>query len=312
MEKERNPPSVVLPEERLMGAQRIKVLVAEDNPGGSSFWKDILSEIGDANIQARYVEKLSDVDKHMGDNLPDVIILDLTQPDGKGLGIFLGVYGMAPTVPIIVIINKDDPKLAVEVMQEGAQDCLVKNEIDAYLLNRSMRNAIGRQRHLKELQSFSIIDELTGLYNRRGFLTLSSQQFKMADRSKHSLLLVFADVDGLKKINDTLGHHRGDLALMETAHVLREAFRETDILARLSGDEFVALMVLNRETHAESALARFQKTLEEHNSYRNRDFKLSVSFGTAIYEPTSPTSIGDLLANADQLMYERKKSKGPK
>lgn len=295
-----------------MDAQKIKVLLAEDNPGGSPFWTDILSGIENANIQVRHVHQLSDIDKHIGDKLPDVIILDLTLPDGKGLSVFLEVYHMAPTVPIIVITKKDDLKLGVQVMQEGAQDCLVKTDIDAYLLNRSMHYAIGRQQHLKELRSFSIIDELTGLYNRRGFLTLVEQQFKMAERTEQSLLLVFADLDGLKSINDTFGHHRGDLALMETAHVLREAFRETDILARLGGDEFVVLMVSGKETHAESALGRFQKTLDEHNSYRGRDFKLSVSIGMAVYEPSSPCSIGDLLEKADKLMYEKKKSKDQK
>ena len=295
-----------------MDTQKINVLLAEDNPKGSTFWTQILSGIEDANIQFQHVQQLSEIDKHIGDNLPDVIILDLTLPDGKGLGIFLSVYDMAPTVPIIVITKRDDPKLGVQVMQEGAQDCLVKSDIDSYLLSRSMRYAIGRQRHLKELRTFSIIDELTGLYNRRGFLTLAEQQFKMADRTKQCLLLVFADVDGLKSINDSLGHHRGDLALMETAHVLRETFRETDILARLSGDEFVALMASDQEAHTESALARFQKTMDDHNSYRGRDFKLSVSIGVAFYDPDFPCSIGDLLEKADQLMYESKKSKGQK
>lgn len=96
---------------------------------------------------------------------------------------------------------------------------------------------------------------------------------------------------------------------METAHVLRVAFRETDILARLSGDEFVALLVGNAETHAASALERFQNTLDDHNSYRGGDFKLSVSLGIALYDPSSPCSIGDLMERADRLMYERKRLK---
>lgn len=295
-----------------MDEQKIKVLLAEDNPDGLPFWEDILSGIEDSNIQVQHVKQLSDIRKLISENLPNVIILDLTLPGGNGLKIFLDVYNMAPTVPIIVITGDDDQKLAVQTMQEGAQDCLLKTDIDGYLLSRSMRYAIRRQQHLKELRSFSIIDELTGLYNRRGFLTLSEQQFKMAARTKNSLLLVFADLDGLKSINDTLGHHRGDLALMETAHVLREAFRETDILARLSGDEFVALLTGRKDTGAESAIQRFKDTLDEHNSYRGRNFKLSVSIGIAPYDPHSPCSIGELLEKADRLMYEQKKSKGRK
>ena len=205
-----------------MFGEKIKVLLAEDNPSGSTFWRQILSGIQDANIQVIHIVRLSDIGKYIRENLPDVIILDLTLPDGKGIKVFLDVYHSAPTVPIVVITGAADQKLAIQAMQEGAQDCLVKSDIDSYLLSRSMRYAIGRQKHLKELRSFSVIDELTGLYNRRGFLTLAEQQFKMANRTKQSLLLVFADLDGLKAINDTFGHHRGDLALMETAHVFRE------------------------------------------------------------------------------------------
>lgn len=292
-----------------MEGHKIKVLLVEDNPSGSLFWQKVLSEIHDANIQILYIKTLSDVGKYIGDDLPDVIILDLTLPGGNGIELFLIVYNMAPTVPIIVITASDDQKLAILAMQEGAQDCLTKNDIDSYLLNRSMRYAIGRQKHLKELRNFSVIDELTGLYNRRGFLTLAEQQFKMADRTMSSLLLVFADLDGLKSINDTYGHHRGDLALMETAHVLREAFRETDILARLGGDEFVALLIRSRDTGAESVLQRFQETVDEHNAYRGRNFKFAISMGTALYDPQSPCSIGELLEKADRIMYEQKKTK---
>jgi two-component system, cell cycle response regulator len=308
-----------------MDGQKIKVLLAEDNPSGSPFWQRILSEIKDSNIQILHIKKLSDVGKSIEENLPDVIILDLTLPEGKELKVFLDVYKMAPAVPIIVILGKRDQKLAVDAMQEGAQDCLVKSDIDSYLLGRSMRYAIGRQKHLKELRAFSVIDELTGLYNRRGFLTLVEQQFKMVDRTGQSLLLVFVDLDGLKSINDSLGHHRGDLALMETAHVLRESFRETDIVARLGGDEFAALLTSDKDIGSEaslkriqetldehSAYKRFQEMLDEHNAYRGRDFKLSVSIGIALYNPLSPCSIGELLEKADQHMYEMKKTKNKK
>ena len=295
-----------------MDGQKIKVLLVEDNPGGSTFWRQVLSEIQDTHIRFLSIEQLSDIGKYIGEDLPDVIILDLTLPDSEGLKVFLNVYNMAPTVPIIVITGCENQKLAIQTMQEGAQDCLVKSDIDSFLLGRSMRYAIGRQKHLKELQSFSVIDELTGLYNRRGFLTLAEQQFKMAGRTGQSLLLVFADLDGLKSINDTHGHHRGDLALVETAHVLREAFRDTDILARLSGDEFVALLTAGKDTGKESSVGRFKETLKEHNAYRGRNFRLSVSIGIALYDPSSPCSISELLEKADHLMYEQKRLKNAK
>jgi diguanylate cyclase (GGDEF)-like protein len=291
---------------------KINVLVAEFSPGGVNYWKKILSEVLDANHPFTRANRVTDIDKSIKEKPPDVLILDLTLPDVDGLKIFLDVCNMAPTVPVVVVLASDDQKLATLVIQKGAQDCLVKKHIDAFLLSRSLRCAIGRQAHLMELRSFSFIDELTGLYNRRGFLNFAEQQFKIADRMKQSLLLVFADLDGLKSINDSFGHHRGDLALMETAHVLREAFRETDIVARLGGDEFAALLISGKESGAQVILKHFQETLDEHNGYRNRNFKLSVSLGVALYDPLAPCSIVVLLEKADQLMYEQKNAKKAK
>jgi len=123
------------------------------------------------------------------------------------------------------------------------------------------------------------------------------------------LMCAFSTLDGLKTINDTIGHHSGDIAIMETACVLREAFRESDILGRLSGDEFVALLSGINDIKEEALMGRFQETLDEHNRYPSRSFQLSVSIGIARYDPRSPCSIGDLLANADSLMYKKKKVK---
>ncbi len=295
-----------------MENSKINVLLAEDNPEGSFFWERIITDITDTDIEFVHIEKLSDVRKHLASETPDIILLDLSLSRTGGLEAFLSVNEMATTIPIIVVTGTDDQKFAVQTALEGAQDCLVKGNINGYWLNRSMRFAIGRQKYLKQLKAFSVVDELTGLYNRRGFLILADQQIKMADRTEQSLLLVFADVDGLKAINDTLGHHRGDLALMETAHVLRESFRETDILGRLSGDEFVALLTCSLDVNEELLLKRFKKTMDEHNSYRERNFKLSVSIGIAPYSPHSSCSAADLLVKADSVMYKQKKKKKEK
>jgi diguanylate cyclase (GGDEF)-like protein len=292
-----------------MEKPKINVLLVEGNSAGSFFWEQVIAEIRDKDIEFTHIEGMSDIGEHLGEKKPDVILLDLSLPGVKGLEVFLSVYKMVPTIPIIVVTGTDDQKLAVQAALEGAQDCLVKSDINGYLLSRSIRSAIGRERHLNQQRAFSIIDELTGLYNRRGFLTLADQQIKISNGTGQSLLLVFADVDGLKAINDNLGHHRGDLALMEAAHVLREAFRETDILGRLGGDEFVALLACAADINEESLTKRFQETMDEHNSFIERSFKLSISIGIALYDPHSPCSAVDLLVNADSLMYKQKKEK---
>jgi diguanylate cyclase (GGDEF)-like protein len=287
---------------------KIKVLLAEDNSPGSIFWEQLLSEIRDARIEFVHIERVP-LEKQNESEPPDVILLDLSLPEGDGFEVFLSVYEIYPAIPIIVVTQTDHQKLAVQFVLAGAQDCLVKSAISGFSLSRSMRYAIGREKHLKQVHSISAIDELTGLYNRRGFLTNAGNRLKLSNQTGQTLLLVFADVDGLKIINDTLGHHLGDMALMETAHLLREAFRETDILARLSGDEFVALLGSSDEVNEESLRKRFETALFEHNAYPERSFILSVSLGISLYDPIKPCSIGDLLANADKVMYKQKKTK---
>ena len=292
-----------------MEKSKITVLIAENNPEGSFFWERIITEIQSADVEFVHIENISDILKYLENESPDVILLDLSLPAGGGFEIFLLVYNKAPAIPIILVTGNDNQKLSVQATLEGAQDSLSKNDITGYLLNRSMRYAIGRQKHLWQERTLSASDELTGLCNRRGFLMRAEEQLKISDRSGQPLFLVFADVDGLKAINDTIGHHSGDIAIMETACVLREAFRESDILGRLSGDEFVALLTSVDDVKEEYLIKRFQETLDEHNRYPARSFQLSVSIGVASYNPHSPCSIGDLLAKADLLMYKKKKIK---
>lgn len=167
--------------------------------------------------------------------------------------------------------------------------------------------AIGlANRMTAELRSLSLVDDLTGLYNRRGFLFLAQQQVKIADRMKRGMLILFADVDDMKRINDTLGHREGDLALIETATILKETFREADIIARIGGDEFAVLTVEARKDSVEILRTRLQENLDARNAKGDPHYKLSISVGIARYDAESPCSIGDLLAQADALMYEQK------
>jgi diguanylate cyclase (GGDEF)-like protein/PAS domain S-box-containing protein len=163
-----------------------------------------------------------------------------------------------------------------------------------------------RVRMEETLRALALVDDLTGLYNRRGFFTLAEQQLKASERAQRKMALLFADFDGLKQINDAFGHLAGDRALIETANVLKETFRESDIIARIGGDEFVVLATETNGSPTEVLTARLQENLEARNTRRDRDYKLSLSLGLARYNPECPCSIDDLLIQADRAMYERK------
>lgn len=200
-------------------------------------------------------------------------------------------------------VKKDGTILFIEV--SVAQTIYQRRAVSlAYL-----RDVTERERLEEQLRTMSLTDELTALYNRRGFFTLAQQQIKLAERTKKSLLLFFADLDRMKQINDTLGHGEGDNALLETTAVLKETFRESDIIGRMGGDEFAALAIDTTDETGEVLMKRLHDVLEACNNLEERKYTLSLSVGTARYDPEAPSSLDELMARADMLMYEEKKRK---
>ena len=165
-----------------------------------------------------------------------------------------------------------------------------------------------RKRAEDELKKLLLVDELTGLPNRRGFITLSEQALKVATRMQRDVLMIFIDVDHLKHINDTWGHLAGDRALIDTARVLQESCREADIVARLGGDEFVALMSVDSDQTAQLISDRIQARVEAHNRETQRGYPLSLSVG-ATRSKAEGTMLADLLAQADTALYEQKRGR---
>jgi diguanylate cyclase (GGDEF)-like protein/PAS domain S-box-containing protein len=164
-----------------------------------------------------------------------------------------------------------------------------------------------RKRVEAALQSLSLVDELTGLYNRRGFMAVTEQHLAAIRRNKKVPVVLYADLDGLKRINDSLGHHEGDRALTKTAEILKDTFRTSDIVARLGGDEFVVLAAIGKEESADSLTARLQERFEIHNSKAKLPYQLSISVGVVHFD--EETSLEEVTARADRIMYEDKRRK---
>lgn len=179
-----------------------------------------------------------------------------------------------------------------------------------YLVSERERLLNEIRKSEERFRALSLRDELTNLYNRRGFVLLTEQQFKVAGRTRKGILLLFVDVDNLKWINDKLGHLEGDKALIEVANVLRMNVREADILARFGGDEFAAIINDASDGLPEILSQRLREDLQKINLDGAQSFKLSVSIGFARYEPASPCTLEELLDQADRNMYRNKKGKG--
>lgn len=162
----------------------------------------------------------------------------------------------------------------------------------------------------KHLETMASTDQLTGLYNRRGFINLAERQLKYSKRSKQKMLLFFADVDKMKWINDSLGHEDGDKALISTAKILAKTFRSSDIISRVGGDEFAILALDADEEMAEGLLKRLTKLVKKSNTGKGRKYDLSISIGYAVFDPHHHDALNELMSRADMQMYQNKKNKG--
>lgn len=235
---------------------------------------------------------------------PDVLLTDIVMPGMRGLDLVGRAKRIHPGMTVVVMTGFVEDFSYDEAIRSGAADFIKKPFTIDELLVRIRHGQM--QEHLRAL---SITDELTGLSNRRGFFAFTQQQMKHAKRNNERMAIFFADVDNLKAINDTYGHVTGDHALADAAQILRETFRDSDIIARMGGDEFAVVLGNVQDGSIAAVRERLAKRLEEYNARRDGTFKLSLSEGLAIFDPANPVSVDDLLREADARMYEQKQMK---
>jgi diguanylate cyclase (GGDEF)-like protein/PAS domain S-box-containing protein len=167
-----------------------------------------------------------------------------------------------------------------------------------------------RKRAEETIRELSLTDELTGLRNRRGFLTLAQMEMALIRRTKRQMALFYIDLDGMKKINDSFGHQTGDLALQDIAQILRQTFRESDIICRLGGDEFAVLALETTGRPREQIVRRLQAKIDSHNNTANRQYTIAVSVGMIHVDSGSTITLEELMAQADTEMYQAKQKRG--
>jgi diguanylate cyclase (GGDEF)-like protein len=235
-------------------------------------------------------------------NAPDVVVIAL------GAAVELGISMMAarravPDAAIVVVVPWFEEALFLSAIRLGAEDCVTAAQLDSPGLLRVLLVAAERHRLTSSLRAAAFTDELTGLYNRRGYVTRAATLLKVAEPK--SIWQIFFDVDELKIINDTYGHWAGDRALMEVAVVLRQAFRSTDIVARVGGDEFAVLATAPADAAPDSWTARWREPFVALAT--RKDLPLSVSVGLAQPDEHGQMTPEDLLTRADTTMYTAKR-----
>ncbi|WP_413166710.1 diguanylate cyclase [Capilliphycus salinus ALCB114379] len=262
---------------------------------------------------------------------PDLILLDINMPEMNGFEVCQQLKNSekSASIPVIFISALERIEDKVQAFELGGGDYITKPFQEQEVLMRVKNQLLIQQQHQQlleqnkrlereiqerlkaeaEVRQLSLTDELTGLYNRRGFFVLAEQQMKIARRTKLYCCIVFTDLDGLKKINDTLGHEMGDRAIINAAQILKQTFRDADIIARLGGDEF-ALFISGADGTSQDFYRRLKANIDEFNHHQNQAYKLSMSIGVQTCDfNNNQFSLAEGLALADQLMYEHKKNK---
>jgi diguanylate cyclase (GGDEF)-like protein len=239
---------------------------------------------------------------------PDLVLMDI-KLKGRLDGVAAAQeIGDRLDIPVVYLTAYADEQTVRRAKVTEPFGYLVK-PFDERSLHAAVEVALHRHRMQMALRSLAHVDELTGLYNRRGFFAHARQHLKVARRTKRALWLIFMDLDGFKTINDRFGHQEGDLALIETAEILRKTFRDSDVIARLGGDEFTALGIHASDDSVQMMTARLEENLREVNGGSGRRYELEFSVGVARFDPKEMGSIEELVAKADEALYEQKRSK---
>jgi len=283
-------------------------LVVDDDPDEIEILRRALRDTNDTRFQLIVAETLQSALDIMQRQTVHLVILDLNLPDSRGFDTFMTFQDRHYGVPVVVVTGYEDQSLAIRAIRMGAQDYIVKGSYKPDLTAKALRFAIERHRIMQSHMGRSMQDELTGLYNRRGFMDFARKQLRLAVRDEKDLMLLYADLDNMKLVNDNFGHEVGDELLKDTGEIMRKAFRETDILGRIGGDEFVALAVGAAPEYTGIIVTRLMRHVQEFNMKAERPYNIQISLGLASFDPRNPVELDELMHRADQAMYMDKRS----
>jgi len=294
-----------------------RALVVLDSRENSWFLSEDSHELLDCqllDIKGLQVN-IEDVDRALlmiAEKLPDVLLLDSTLARNLALSLLIQVRDKFPTLPVVLL---PDIRRALEAqgssgvggnlpLRFGTDDVLDSALVASDAIAQAIRFTHGQRGIQHALLQMILRDDLTGLHNRRGFMALATQHLRCACDMGQPMAMFFADVDGLKSINDRFGHGEGDRALARAAACIRQTFRKFDLTARLSGDEFVALTV---EVPGRSTAAICRRLQSKLAHCSGAEYKLSLSVGVAHFDPASPVTLQELMRQADAALYRHKR-----
>lgn len=289
--------------------QTIKVLLVEDMVMIAKINEQMLKKSPANRYSVTHKVDLAGTVAALKTDEYDVVLLDLNLPDSRELDTLARVVEVAPETPVIVLTASNDDEVGLRAVKVGAQDFLLKGDFNYLTLDRAIVYSIERHRLQRTIRQLAVLDELTGLYNRRGFNSLNGDVIEKVKATGQRGFLCYFDLDRFKQINDVLGHAKGDEALKEFSANIQSVFRKDVLLVRLGGDEFVAMGVEQQPGQAEQALQSLTVLLSVRNAQAGCPFILESSAGIAYFDQKGPHGIEELSAAADAALYQNKESR---
>lgn len=298
-----------------MADQIIQVLLIEDNPADALLLREAVREDALSLFEFTVAQSLKSGLTLLHERPFDVVLLDLGLPDSQGLQSFETVHNAFPEKPVVVLSGSNDQRLALEAVQSGAQDYLVKGSTGWEIASRAMRYAIERKRMEERLHYMATHDALTGLPNRQLFHDRLTHAIKLSRRlssqksEKWELAVMLLDLDNFKSANDRYGHPQGDRLLQAVAEQLKKCVRESDTVARMGGDEFTLIFEnVGSEQDAAFLAKKVLAVFDVPFPLAGHEFKVTASIGISLY-PRDGEDAETLLTHADIAMYRAKQHK---
>ena len=288
--------------------QPIKILQIEDSPDDQLLTNRMLETAKYTPFDINFADSLSTGIQYATEWPIDIILLDLNLPDSSGIETYLKLKLQVPEIPVVVLSGFEDEEMSLKAVHAGAQDYLIKGQIDSNLLLRSLRYAIERKSAEDTIKQLAYHDSLTGLPSR----TLFNDRFTMAiadsKRNDRKTAFIMLDLDQFKEINDNFGHDIGDEVLKVVSNKLTGILRQTDTVCRMGGDEFVLLISdIKAKKIVDVVAKRIVAVMRTPFTLHGVQERITASFGIAIY-PDDGVSLETLTKHADMAMYEVKKT----
>jgi diguanylate cyclase (GGDEF)-like protein len=280
-----------------------KVLMIEDNIDDANIIQEMLTDAIESSFELINADCLESGLKELLAGGIDIVLLDLSLPDSQVQDTFGKLYERTSDVPIIILASPGEESLAVRATQLGAQDYVIKGKTDSLQLRHLIKYAVEQHEMQHELSNLTLVDKLTGLYTRQSLFILSQHYLKHANRVKKGMMYFLIEISNFNEISNTFNFKEQENALIDTANILKQTFRRSDVIARYAESIF-AVVALEASNDSDRILTkRLQTNLSKYKQSPNRSFKLSLQVGTAYYNPKYPCSIIEIIARACKALY---------